>query len=229
MKIKTVKHIFFDLDHTLWDFDKNSELTFKYIFEKRAINLDFKAFIKGYEVINLKYWKLYRTNQISKENLRFDRLQEALNNVNYKAEDKLIIDLANDYITYLSTFNHLFEGTLELLEYLKPDYKLHIITNGFTEGQTKKMKNSGLQPYFSTITDAETVGVKKPNPTIFNYALNTAGATLNNSIMVGDSYEADILGAIDMGLDAIFFNPIKQENINNVKEVTTLLQLKKYF
>lgn len=228
MKTNDLEHVFFDLDHTLWDFDKNSELTFRTIFEKHHIMVNFDSFIESYKPINLKYWRLYRTNQISKEALRFNRLQEVFNSVGYAVSDETINSLVDDYIAYLSTFTNLFEGTIELLNYLKSKYTLHIITNGFTEGQTKKMKNSGLLPFFASVTDAEMVGVKKPNPIIFNKALQKANAKISNSIMIGDSYEADVMGAINMGLAAIFFNPEHLENPNKIKEVSALLQLKNY-
>ena len=226
--MKHIKHIFFDLDHTLWDFDKNSELTFKLIFDKNNISLNFEKFIAGYEVINLNYWKLYRNNQISKEDLLFNRLKEAFSHVNFEPAADVIHKVADDYITYLSTKTHLFDGTVEVLKELQVKYKLHIITNGFTEGQTKKMKNSGLSPYFITVTDAEMVGAKKPAPKIFDFALNVAGANKNESLMIGDSYEADILGAVNYGLEAIFFNPKNQDNPEQITEVNHLLQLKKY-
>ena len=223
-----IKHIFFDLDHTLWDFDKNSMLTFKQIFKLNKIELNFEDFIANYEVINLRYWKLYRINQISKEDLRFNRLKEAFGFVNYYPEAELIQKVADDYILYLSDNTHLFEGAIDVLTQLKTKYQLHIITNGFTNGQVKKMKNSGLSPFFETVTDAEEVGAKKPDHKIFNYALKKANACKTESLMIGDSYEADILGSIDFGLEAIFFNPNQQENPNKVTEVNHLLQLNNY-
>lgn len=226
--MKHIKHIFFDLDHTLWDFDKNSKLTFIYLFEKHKLDIDVEKFLEGYEVINLKYWKLYREDKINKDDLRFNRLKEALDVINFDASDDLIRILSEDYITYLTQYNFLFDGTLEILEYLHPKYHLHILTNGFTEVQSLKMNKSGIAKYFKTITDAEMVGVKKPNPKIFNFALHKAEALKTNSIMIGDSFEADILGAIDIGLDAIFFNPKNKESQNGIKTVNHLSLIKTY-
>ncbi len=226
--MKHIKHIFFDLDHTLWDFDKNSKLTFIYLFEKHKLDIDVEKFLEGYEVINLKYWKLYREDKINKDDLRFNRLKEALDLINFYASDDLIRILSEDYITYLTQYNFLFDGTLEILEYLHPKYHLHILTNGFTEVQSLKMNKSGITKYFKTITDAEMVGVKKPNPKIFNFALHKAEALKTNSIMIGDSFEADILGAIDIGLDAIFFNPKNKESQNGIKTVNHLSLIKTY-
>lgn len=167
MKIKDIKHIFFDLDHTLWDFDKNSALTFDKIFEIHHIDIDRPHFLKVYEPINLNYWKLYREEKIDKPSLRYKRLKDAFDAVNFEVSDDMIHQLSEDYITYLTTFNHLFEGAFEILEHLRNDYQLHIITNGFDEAQQKKMDNANISQYFKTITNSEIAGVKKPNPIIF--------------------------------------------------------------
>jgi putative hydrolase of the HAD superfamily len=128
----------------------------------------------------------------------------------------------------LPKYNHLLEGTVEILEYLQTKYNLHIITNGFTEIQGNKMNNSYISHYFKTITNAELAGVKKPNALIFEYALNLAKTKKENSIMIGDCMEADVQGALDAGLDAIFFNDNNRVVANNVKQVNNLLELKKY-
>ena len=198
-----IKHIFFDLDHTLWDFDKNSSLTFQKIFKIHNVEVSLKDFLRAYEPINLKYWKLYREEKISKSDLRYNRLKDVFDEINVNVSDEIINNLSEDYINYLSSFNNVFEGTFEILEYLKPKYQLHIITNGFREAQEKKMISSKLKPYFVTVTDSEAVGVKKPNPKIFDYALNTAKAKPDESIMIGDNFEADVLGALNVGMDAI--------------------------
>jgi len=201
-----LKHVFFDLDHTLWDFDKNSGLTFKKIFELNNINIELGTFLKVYEPINLKYWKLYREERVSKPDLRYGRLKEAFDTLGVSVKDDMINHLSEAYIDYLTTFNHLFEGAIEILEYLQYKYHLHIITNGFEEAQERKMQNSKIRSYFKTVTNSEMVGVKKPNPKIFNYALNSAEANPNESIMIGDSLEADIAGAQKVGMRTIHFD-----------------------
>lgn len=228
MKIDNIKHVFFDLDHTLWDFDKNSALTFQKIFDLNQVKVDTADFISVYEPINLKYWKLYREEQIDKARLRYGRLKDAFDELKHDVEDKLIFKLSIDYIENLSTFNHLFNGTVELLNYLQPKYEMHIITNGFEEVQLKKMSSSNISHYFKTITNSEMAGVKKPNPLIFQHALNVANAKPNESIMIGDNYEADILGALNVGYDAIYFN-YNNENIDfKIKQVKELLEIKMY-
>ena len=228
MKIENIKHVFFDLDHTLWDFDKNSALTFQKIFDMHNVDVQFADFIKVYEPINLRYWKLYRDEQIDKTSLRYGRLKDAFDELNYYIDDELINQLSIDYITHLGTFNHLFEGTVDLLDYLYPKYELHIITNGFEEVQLRKMTSSNINHYFKTITNSEIAGVKKPNPIIFDHALKVANAKPDESIMIGDSYEADILGALNVGYDVIFFNYNNQKIEPKVKQVRDLFQIKMY-
>ncbi len=228
MKINNISHVFFDLDHTLWDFDKNSALTFKKIFELNNIDIDLDDFINVYEPINFQYWKLYREEKIDKATLRYGRLNDAFKMLNTKVKASVINKLSDDYITFLCTFNHLFDGTIEILEYLHTKYKLHIITNGFKEVQQGKLNNANIDNYFATVTNSEMVGVKKPNPKIFKHALNAAKANKENSIMIGDNYEADILGALNFGVDAICYNYHNETLGKGVKQVDSLLQLKQY-
>ena len=136
--------------------------------------------------------------------------------------------LSVEYIHYLPKFNHLFDGTIEILDYLKAKYNLHIITNGFAEVQDNKLNNSYITHYFKTITNSEMAGVKKPNSLIFEFALDLAKAKKENSIMIGDCIEADVQGALDAGLDAIFFNENNTVVTDNIKQVNHLLELKKY-
>jgi putative hydrolase of the HAD superfamily len=221
-----IQHIFFDLDHTLWDFDRNSELTFQKIFELNNISINLSEFLEVYVPLNLYYWKLYREEKIDKASLRYRRLNDVFNKLNIPVKTSIIYKLSEDYIKYLTTFNHLFDGTIEILEYLIPKYKLHIITNGFKEVQSGKLKNANIDRYFNTVTNSEMVGVKKPNPKIFRHALQVANATPENSIMIGDNYEADILGALNLGFDVICFNYHKEPLENGIKQVDSLLELK---
>lgn len=228
MKIKGITDIFFDLDHTLWDFDKNSALTFDKIFKLNNIDVDLNAFLIHYEPINLQYWKLYREEKVDKATLRYGRLNEAFTAINVTVKDNIINQLSEDYITHLSSFNHVFENTFEILDYLKHNYSLHIITNGFSEVQQRKMTSSNIGHYFKTVTNSESVGVKKPNPKIFKHALKVANTPAKQAIMIGDNFEADILGAINIGMDAIFFDAKNETTKNNVKQINNLIHLKKY-
>ncbi|QNM84263.1 noncanonical pyrimidine nucleotidase, YjjG family [Polaribacter pectinis] len=224
-----IKHVFFDLDHTLWDFEKNSELAFQKVFLANNISVELPAFLKVYKPLNKKYWKLYREEKVTKEALRYGRLKNTFDAINYTVSDDLINLIAIEYIATLADFNHLFDGTFELLDYLKDKYKLHIITNGFEEIQRKKMINSKIHHYFDNIITSDSVGVKKPNPKVFNFALEVSKAKKEQSIMIGDSLEADILGALDVGLDAIHcnFEESKKET-SKIKTVFSLLEIKQY-
>ena len=223
-----VKDIFFDLDHTLWDFDKNSMLAFKRVFKKFKITIEFDAFLKIYEPINVEYWKKYREDKVSKENLRRGRLIDSFNFFDLIYTTEKIDEIADAYIQELPFDNHLFEGALEILDYLILKYKLHIITNGFEEVQHKKLKNSGIDHYFSTVTTSEEVGVKKPNPKVFLTALNKANSLPTQSVMIGDSLEADILGANNIGMQTIFYNYRNESISKKIKSIDSLLEIKNY-
>lgn len=223
-----IKHVFFDLDHTLWDFETNSSKTFEKIFKIHKLNLSLTSFLKIYKNINLEYWRLYRNNHITKEALRYGRLKDTFDELKLDVNNELINRLSIDYIKYLSTFNHLFDGAIEILDYLKPKYNLHIITNGFSEVQYKKMKNSKIEVYFDKVITSESVGVKKPNPKIFEYALSQANTTECESIMIGDSWEADIMGAKNVGIIPIFCNFENERVDESIWAINNLLELKKY-
>ena len=224
-----IQHIFFDLDHTLWDFEKNSNLTFEQLFKTHNIQLELNDFLSTYSPINFDYWKLYREERISKEKLRYGRLKDSFDALNYVVNDDLIHLLSEEYINILPSNNYLFDGTIELLEYLHPKYELHIITNGFEEVQDLKLEKSGIKKYFDKIITSESVGVKKPNPKVFKFALEKALAKPENSIMVGDNLEADIIGAINCGISSIHFN-LHDEKYSNKKytSVSHLLEIKQY-
>jgi len=221
-----IKHVFFDLDHTLWDFDKNSGLTFEKIFKLNCLDIRLDEFLEVYEPINFKYWKLYREERVSKSALRYGRLKDAFDAINVSVEDEMIDHLSVAYIDHLTTFNHLFEGTTDILEYLKGKYNLHIITNGFDKVQKVKLAKSGISNYFATVTTSESVNVKKPNPKIFEYALQSAKANADESIMIGDCLEADVIGAFNMGIKPIYFNEKgdKETNFISVKSLTDIKQ-----
>ncbi|WP_416440135.1 YjjG family noncanonical pyrimidine nucleotidase [Leeuwenhoekiella sp. A16] len=227
-KILNIKHVFFDLDHTIWDFDKNSAMAFDSIFIKNRIDIETSKFLEEYIPINFQYWKYFREGQITKEQLRYSRLKKSFDNLNIEIDDHLINKLADDYIAFLPDNNHLFEGTLALLEYLNNHYHLHIITNGFEEVQLKKLKNSKIDHFFKSVTTSESVGVKKPDPKIFRYALEIAEATHAESVMIGDTYEADILGARGVGMQTICFNYHKANLHSDERVVNTLPEILNY-
>lgn len=223
-----ISDVFFDLDHTLWDFERNSAMAFAAIFEKHAIAADLDTFLAHYVPINLKYWNWYRDEKITRDQLRYGRFKEAFDLMDFKIEAETIDVIAEDYIWHLPLNNHLFDGTIELLDYLKPKYRLHIITNGFHEVQTRKIDGAKIGHYFETITNSEMAGVKKPNPLIFEFALQSANAKKESSIMIGDCIDADVRGALNCGLDAILFSESALETAPHIKQISHLSQLKKY-
>ena len=225
----TVTDIFFDLDHTLWDFERNSALTFKKILKSNNIDLDLVGFLEVYVPANLAFWKLYREEKITKEELRFQRLKSVFDELGFEISDDMIHILSEDYIRYLSSYNHLFPNTIEVLDYLRPRYKLHIITNGFQEIQNKKLRNAQIDGYFEQVINSEMAGVKKPNPIIFELALKNANTIAEKSLMIGDSLEADILGAKAVGFHTLHFNGHKEpphdlsQMIHDLSEIKSLL------
>ncbi len=224
-----INHIFFDLDHTLWDFEKNSALAFQIVFQKNQININLDDFLKNYIPINHLYWEKFRKDEVTKEELRLGRLRDSFRFFDVRYEDGFLDILAEDYIEFLPQSNHLFEGAIEILEYLKGKYKLHIITNGFAGVQEHKINNANIGHYFQSVTNSESAGVKKPNPVIFDYALQLANAQKSESIMIGDCIDADVRGAIRYGIDAILFDESNQyHNETSIKKVNHLLQLKNY-
>ncbi|MCB0456949.1 MAG: YjjG family noncanonical pyrimidine nucleotidase [Flavobacteriaceae bacterium] len=223
-----IQHIFFDLDHTLWDFDRNSKLAFEQLFLAHSITVDLDAFMKVYEPINFAYWKRYREERVTKQELRRGRFFEAFLPFGIHFSDTELDILATTYIDELPKNNFLFEGAMEVLQYLSEKYILHIITNGFEEVQHLKLKNSGILPYFKTVTTSEEVGLKKPNPVIFQKALEKAVAHPKISIMIGDTFEADILGAEAVGMETLFYNYRNESIPPQYRVINRILDIKKH-
>ena len=169
-------------------------------------------------------------NKVSKADLRYLRLSDTFKKLNYDINDDLINQLAIDYIEHLSDFNHLIPDALTVLELLKSNYKMHIITNGFKEVQKRKLQKSDLIQYFETVTISEDVGVKKPHKLIFNHALTAANANVESSIMIGDNFNADIIGALGVGMKAIYYdfhntNEQERENVIIVKSLKEIIPI----
>lgn len=203
------KHLFFDLDHTLWDFERNAEETKRDMFEvlnlkERGIE-SYDIFREKYVGINLALWALYREDKIGKDDLNFRRFNDTL--LLFGIEDiALGAKMAETFIEGITNKTYLFPFTRELLDYLYPLYTLHIITNGFEEVQYGKLKNSSLRRYFSHVITSEAAGAKKPDAEIFQYALKKTGALTAESLMIGDDLEVDIAGARMLGIDQLYVN-----------------------
>lgn len=228
MRLANKKAVFFDLDHTLWDFEKNSALAFEHILGHNNIAIDPGRFVELHVPINAAYWKQYRDGHITQQQLRYGRLKDVFDVLEYEVSDDLINILSEEYIAALPLNNHLYQGAVEILEYLKPRYSLHIITNGFHTVQEGKLRNSNLEQYFETVTNSELAGCKKPHRDIFEYALKAANTGTAESVMIGDCMEADVQGALDCGIDAIFFNEHNVEVHPSIYQVRHLLELKNF-
>ena len=177
--------------------------------------------------INFSLWNLYRDDKITKEYLRHNRLKSTFEKLNIKIDSGLIDEISNDYVKHLPDNNFLLPNAIPVLDYLFQKYTLHIITNGFTEVQNTKISNSNLNKYFSCIIDSETVGVKKPHSKIFNYAYNISKAAYKNEcLMIGDNYQADVMGALNNGFKAIHLNSNNESHHENSIIITDLISLK---
>lgn len=211
------KHIFFDLDHTIWDFETNATETLKDIYLINKLDLlgvnDFNVFAKQYSIHNEKLWDRYTKGFIKQDELRWKRIWLAL--LDFKiANEPLAKTLSAQFLEILPTKTNLFDYTREILEYLKnKGYYLHLITNGFENIQFNKLKNTNLTSYFTHVITSEASNSLKPKKEIFDYALQKANATTKDSIMIGDNIEADILGAKNAGLDTIFVNHLSKDNL----------------
>ncbi|WP_421945821.1 YjjG family noncanonical pyrimidine nucleotidase [Pedobacter sp.] len=231
--MKNKKHIFFDLDHTIWDFDRNAEETLNELYNTYKLDeLGLKSctdFIAKYTENNHQLWADYHLGKITKDFLRAERFNKTFIELGIHP-DVVPHQFEDDYVSISPTKTNLFEGAENVLSYLQQKYTLHIISNGFKETTLTKMNLSGLNPYFSNVIISEDVGVNKPNPIIFEYALDKAKAFKEESIMIGDSLEADIYGALNFGMEAIFFNPLKKEKPEDVKgEIVHLKELLQLF
>ena len=223
-----ITDVFFDLDHTLWDFERNSALTFQQIFQEQGLQVNITQFLECYVPINFRFWKLYREERVSKQELRYQRLKQSFDAIGLQVNDLTINTLSDSYIEHLSNFKHVLPGTFEILDYLKGSYGLHIITNGFSETQEKKMRNANIRHYFNVVVNSEMAGVKKPNPKIFLLALEKVGVQPQNALMIGDNLEADILGAQKVGLHTIHLNSNREEHHKFSEIITHLHEIKNF-
>ncbi|WP_114748142.1 YjjG family noncanonical pyrimidine nucleotidase [Pleomorphovibrio marinus] len=209
--MKTYRHLFFDLDHTLWDYNKNARESLAELFTDFALTekgiASFELFFDAFVAVNFQLWDHFNQGKLDKASLRKVRFQRIFSQV---GADPLGIpvELEHEFVVRTSSKPHVFPGALEILRYLKENkYGLHIITNGFNESQTLKIEASGLSPYFDLVVTAETTGYQKPDKRIFEYAIKTLNTNPAECLMIGDNPISDLLGANRVGMDAIFFNP----------------------
>ncbi|WP_205504639.1 YjjG family noncanonical pyrimidine nucleotidase [Rufibacter psychrotolerans] len=231
-KPKTYRHLFFDLDHTLWDFEKNSAETLYHLYDHYKLgelgNFSRDSFYRKYSFVNQRLWDLYHKGKITQQQLRENRFVKCLTGLGMAAE-AVPVGISEDFTSICPTKTAVFPFTHEVLAYLREKYVLHIITNGFKDVQYIKLKSSKLDVYFSEIITSECANCTKPDRKIFLHALERAGVTAQESLMIGDSLDADILGAMNAGIDQVLFNPErKRPRLKPTYEIHCLSELKTF-
>lgn len=224
-----MKHLFFDLDNTLWDFDRNSKTVLEDLFSENdltsKLNTDFETFHDYYYKKNDELWHLYYFNKIKKEDLRYKRFHDSFLNFGYE-NLQLSKYIAEAYVKASPYSRHLKDGCIEVLEHLNSSYNLHIITNGFAEVQNIKIDNCGLRKYFKEIIISEEHGLTKPHADIFRLGEKLANTTTDKCIMIGDNWVSDIEGAIGAGWKAIYYSESPKEQHPDISFINSLHQLK---
>ena len=222
------KHLFFDLDHTLWDFETNSRETLHELFLlhnlHQTVTPDFAAFYTIYSYHNKKLWDRYHHGFITQQELKWKRMWHAL--LEFKIGDETLSkQLSHEYLERLPVKKALFPYAVEILEYLKnKGYILHLITNGFEKVQWLKLENAGIGHYFSAVITSELACCLKPQKEIFDFAIGKAGCCYAECLMLGDNLDADIQGAMNAGMDTVFVNHIREET--TLKPTHTIYHLK---
>ncbi len=226
-----IQHIFFDLDNTLWDHRRNAYLTLKDIFETQQVSLryklDFEEFHQEYFTINERLWEQIRDGEIDKEYLRKHRFYDSF--LFFDIDDfELAQTFESQFLDQILQYNDLVEGAFELLEYLsEKGYILHILSNGFEEVTYRKCELSGIKNYFKTITSADEINIRKPHPEIYRYALDKANVKIEESMMIGDDWIADVEGGKSFGLKVVFFDVFNDNfDAEEVIVIKKLLELK---
>ena len=225
------KHLFFDLDHTLWDYESCSnetleELWLEYRLEEKGVLL--KNFLQKFSAVNEELWKQLHAGEINKDVIRNDRFPTILSELAIE-DNSMAIDLQQDYIQVCPTKPYLIDGALELLESMSGRYGLHIITNGFDEIQDVKLRSGGIEDYFEEVITSDVAGFQKPDKQIFEFALRKVGTKAEDALMIGDNPLSDIEGAYLAGIDQVFYNPFNQQcPITPTLEIKSLRELLKH-
>ncbi|WP_294071881.1 YjjG family noncanonical pyrimidine nucleotidase [Proteiniphilum sp. UBA1028] len=224
------KNLFIDLDDTLWDIHLNGKECLEEIYRDYGYAAYYPRFLDYYNVyvpVNQRLWAMYRHGEIRKEELIVERFLApvrafGINDPDYAKK------LSDDFLDRTTRKTRLIDGTIELLEYLKPRYRMHILSNGFREVQYKKIENSGLKPYFDKIILSEDAGINKPHPDMFTYALKNTNSRRSQTVMIGDSWDADMVGAYQSRIAQIWFNPADEapDGFEPTHTVRTLAEIK---
>jgi len=205
------QHLFFDLDHTLWDYDRNVQESLNELFELYKLQdlgiLSYDDFYGAFNKVNYQLWSLFNVGKIDKEKLRKQRFRQIFEHLGVDGLS-VPLEMEEDFMHRTSSKPHLFPYSKEILTYLQHKYELHIITNGFNESQAMKMSSSGLTAFFKMIVTSETMGHRKPDKRIFEYAIDKLDTRPSSCLMIGDNPDSDILGAKNAGIDQVLFNPL---------------------
>lgn len=228
---KNYSAVLFDLDHTLWDYEKNSRETLQEMFIEfslgEKLDASFNEFHNTFQEINTTLWSKYDQGLIGRDVIRKNRFSTILSQFNLDDPD-LSERLSDTYINYSPKKGNLMPGAEVILNYLNPKYELFIITNGFEEVQFTKVKSSGIENYFKEVVISDRVGFKKPSREIFDHVADKHGHQHQSLIMIGDNLLTDIAGANNAGIDSVFFNPSCQSHSSAVTyEISTLNELTK--
>jgi putative hydrolase of the HAD superfamily len=227
------KHLFFDLDHTLWDFEQNAHdclLELYKQFNLKALGVeDAQLFCEKFSEANQICWALLEQKLITADQLRRKRFKDTFANVGVEIEEAFGLEMNAVFLELLPTQKGLIEGAIEVLDYLKPNYQLHILSNGYQELQKQKMQSSGILHYFEELITVDNAKALKPDKAIFDYALKSTNAALSNSLMIGDNYEADIKGALNANFDVVFYNPAGQKTVEKPTfDILKLVEIKDF-
>jgi putative hydrolase of the HAD superfamily len=231
--MKAYRHLFFDLDHTLWDFEANANETLAQLFEEydlaRHGRFTFAEFSQRYSEVNHALWRLYQSNKVTQQQLREVRFVRTLTRLGV-AEADVPADISARFTDILPLKSAVFPHTHEVLAYLQAkDYRLHLITNGFEDVQLIKLASSGLTDFFEEVITSEHSGYLKPDPRMFAHALARTGALAADSLMVGDNLECDVLGAYNAGIDQVYFNPARRRHFaQTTYEIASLDELRAF-
>lgn len=227
------KHLFFDLDHTLWDFERCSSETLTELYHDFALSHlgveDLAAFLRIFMEVNYYLWELHDRGEVDKAAIRKERFGIMFERMGL-APDTVPPGIAEAYLMRCPQKPYVIPYSKEVLDYLAPNYTLHILTNGFQDVQSIKLQSAGLSDYFTCLITSECTGHKKPSQAIFHYAMEQAGAEVHNSLMIGDNLKTDVEGAVAVGMDCVFYNPKnlphthqKVKDIHSLQQITELL------
>jgi putative hydrolase of the HAD superfamily len=227
------KHLFFDLDHTLWDFDTASERSWGTLYVENDLAgagiPDFDAFFRIYSAHNDRMWERFRSGFMKRDELRWKRIWHTL--IDFKVYDTALAHKLSDaYLELLPTQAVLMPSAKELLEHCKGRYAMHLITNGFEATQRLKLQHAGIDEYFVEVITSEASNSMKPKPEIFHFALHAAGAECCDCLMIGDALDIDVVGAMNVGMDSVYYNPKRMPHkekptyeVAHLEELTSIL------